>query len=98
MFSNQKFNSSETVNLSLVRGALAPLSWQMVLLTSGELVCVSTSFTIHNDSGRMNRWLFTQPSIFKLDLCYPVRTNGTHSTAVDLTACRAVVCIYCRDS
>ena len=89
-------NSSETVNLSLVRGALAPLSWQMVLLTSGELVCVSTSFTTHNDSGRMNRWLYTQPSILNTGVT-SVRTNSTSSTAVSITPHVGRLCIYCSD-
>jgi len=62
---NQKFNSSETMNVSLVRGALAPLSWQRFFSRVVNW-CVSTSFIIHNDSGRMNRWSFTQPSILSL--------------------------------
>ena len=94
---NQKFNSSETMNVSLVRGALAPLSWQRFFSRVVNW-CVSTSFIIQNDSGRMNRWsCYTTLNSFT-GVSTPVRTNSTSSTAVELTACRAVVCIYCRDS
>jgi len=67
---------TETLNLPLVRGALAPLSWHG---STHEAAPPSVESTYHG-CGRMDRWLLSTLAYIRFEL-----TNRTDSTTNPLT-------------